>query len=438
MTVVKGEKYQPSNYRPVSLTSICCKLQEHILTSNILKHLDKNDILTDCQHGFRARRSCETQLLTLAEELVSGMHKGQQHDLIVLDFSKAFDRVPHERLLRKLDHYGVRGSTLKWIRAFLTDRVQQVTVEGATSGSVQVLSGVPQGTVLGPLLFLVFINDLPDCVDSRIRLFDDDCILYRFIKERHDCELLQSDLNNLAAWEKKWGMAFHPEKCSAIRVTRAKNPISSSYTLKGHALQMEDSTRYLGVELQSNMSWNRHMDQAVKKANSTLGFIRRNLRVSNEQTKSSAYFSMVRPIVEYCSTVWNPYTTEYIKKVEMVLRRAARYVTNRYHNTSSVTSMLDHLEWESLEARRAKNQLTMFFKIIHGLVDIPASDYLVPASTRTRSQHSLKFLQIPVSSEYYKSSFFPRTVCRWNSLPANVAEAPSLVSFKQDLSSLST
>ena len=139
---------------------------------------------------------------------------------------------------------------------------------------------------------------------------------------------------------------------------------------------------------------------------------------------------MVRPIVECCSTVWNPYTTEYIKKVEMVQRRAGRYVTNQYHNTSSVTSMLDHLELEYLEARRAKNQLTMFFKIIHRLVVIPASDYLVTASTRTRSQH-------PVSSEYYKSSFFPHTFCRWNSLPANVAEAPSLVSFKQELSILS-
>ena len=164
-----------------------------------------------------------------------------------------------------------------------------------------------------------------------------------------------------------------------IRVTRARKPISSSYPLKGHTLNMEDS---------------------------------------NEQTKSAAYFSMVRPIIEYCLTVWSPHTKEYVSKVEMVQRHAARYVTNRYRNTSSVTSMLDHLDWESLEARRAKTQLIMLFKIIHGLVDIPAEDYLVPASTRTRSQLSLKFLQIPVSSDYYKFSFFPRTICRWNSLPA--------------------
>ena len=254
--------------------------------------------------------------------------------------------------------------------------------------------------------FLVFINNLPDCVESGIQLFADDCILYRCIKNQKDCDTLQQDLNNLAAWEKKWGMAFHPEKCSAIRVTRARKPISSSYTLKGHTLNMEDSTRYLGVELQSSMSWNRHMNQAVKKANSTLGFLLRNLRISNEQTKLAAYFSMVNPIIEYCSTVWSPHTKEYVSKVEMVQRRAARYVTNRYHNTSSVTSMLDHLDWESLEAWRAKTQLTMLFKIIHGLVDILAEDYLVPGSTRTRSQHSLKFLQIPVSSPSIINSAF--------------------------------
>ena len=134
----------------------------------------------------------------------------------------------------------------------------------------------------------------------------DDCILYRRIGNQQDSAILQDDLNKLAAWEKKWGMAFHPDKCSAMRITRARKTSATNYSLKGHILQNEDSTKYLGVELQSILSWNRHIDQTVKKANSMLGFLRRNLRISNEHTKTSAYRSMVRPLLEYRSTVWSP------------------------------------------------------------------------------------------------------------------------------------
>ena len=200
----KGQRYDPANYRPVSLTCLCCKMLEHIIVSNVMTHVDGHNILTDCQHGFRAR-SCKTQLVTLLHDLASTLDKGTQKDMVVLDFSKAFDRVPRGRLLKKIYHFGIRGNSHRWISSFLLGRTQRVVVEGCTSDSVPVVSGVPQGSVLGPLLFLLFINDLPDKIKSKTRLFTDDCIVYRPIKDPEDYAVLQQDLHTLAKWESKWG-----------------------------------------------------------------------------------------------------------------------------------------------------------------------------------------------------------------------------------------
>jgi len=172
----KGDKSNAANYRPVSLTAICCKMQEHIICSNIMDPLSTYQILSDCQYGFRARRSCETQLITAIQDLAKNLSEEKQIDAILLDFSKAFDKVPHQRLLLKLKHYGIRDNTLQWIQHFLQDRTQQVLLDGSHSTTCYVDSGVPQGTVLGPLLFLLFINYLPDIVKSNAPLFADDCL----------------------------------------------------------------------------------------------------------------------------------------------------------------------------------------------------------------------------------------------------------------------
>ena len=199
----KGEKHQAANYRPVSLTAITSKLLEHIVAKTIMSHLETNRILTDSQHGFRSKRSCETQLLNFTQELTKGIAEGHQYDVNVMDFSKAFDKVPHQRLLRKASHLGVTGNLLKWLDSFLRDRTQRVLVEGQASDYCKVASGVPQGTVMGPILFLIFINDLPNVVASPCKLFADDLLIYRQIRNKEDQKILQQDLDNLASWELK-------------------------------------------------------------------------------------------------------------------------------------------------------------------------------------------------------------------------------------------
>lgn len=282
----------------------------------------------------------------------------------------------------------------------------------------------------------MFINDLPDDLNSKTRMFADDCIVYREILSAQDQAILQDYLNKLALWEKTWGMDFHPKKGNVLRVTRSKSPMTLQYTLKGIALMEETSTKYLGVDLQANLTWNQHVNRVTKKANNMLGFLRRNLRYASEETKTQAYVSMVRSNLDYCCTIWNLYQQGQKYQVEMVQRRAARFVTNRFRNTSSVSDMLDHLGWETHETRRTKLQLAVFYKIVHALIAIPASSYLTPANTRTRAAHSMKYQHYPTSTDCFKFSFFPRTIPVWNRLPATAAEAPSLASFKRELSDL--
>jgi hypothetical protein len=221
------------------------------------------------------------------------------------------------------------------------------------------------------------------------------------------------------------------------KLLQIQEPISFNYKLKGNTLEHASLAKYLGVDITMDLNLNNHIDRISKKANTMLGFLRRNLPSASKTTKTTAYISLVRPHLEYCCSVWNPHTSEKIKKIEAVQRRAARYVTNAYDRTTSVTSLLQDLGWESLESRRTKSQLTMLYKTINRLVDIPPDPYLHPASTRTRSTHSMKFRQPPVRTNYFKYSFFPRTIPIWNSLPASVAEAPSLASFRGELTKLS-
>ena len=311
----------------------------------------------------------------------------------------------HDRLMAKLDYYGVRSDSHNWIRAFLSNRQQRVVLDGCFSTCAPVLSGVPQGTVLGPTLFLIFINDLPSCVNSSVRLFADDCVLYRRIRSVQDSITLQQDLNALNRWEENWLMEFNPDKCFVLNITRKRKPSLNTYNLHHTQLQTVNTTTYLGVEISNDLRWSHHIDKITKKANRSLSFLKRNIKTKNKYVKTLAYNSLVRPHLEYSCQVWDPHTENDINKLELVQCRAARYVTNRYHNTSSSSQMLTNLEWETLQQRRAKIRLITLYKIVNNLIEIPRNQYLTPVIPMYQHQ-CLNFQRPFASTNYLKFSFF--------------------------------
>jgi len=339
-------------------------------------------------------------------------------------------------IIIKLKNYGVTGPINNWIKDFLADRTQRVVCNGENSSSAPVLSGVPQGSVIGPLLFLVYINDLPENVRSTVRLFADDTIMYLTVSGDSDAEVLQQDLNSLAEWEDKWKMSFHPDKCSVLRITRNKSTKIFNYKLRGHILNTETDSKYLGVTINNKLQWNNHIDNMCNKANSSIGFLRRNLQIPQPHIKAAAYTTLVRPQLEYSASVWDPHTKEKQRQIEMVQRRAARFVCNNYSRKASVTAMLEKLGWRSLLQRRADIRLVMFYKCIHGLIAVSITSSLERQTRPSRHSHPMSSPLPTETTTYLQQSFLPRTIVQWNSLPPAIAMTPSLDAFKEGISGL--
>ena len=406
-----GDKSKPENYLPVSLTSICCKITEHIIVSQTMKHLDNHSILVDIQHGFRQRRSCKSQLIVTSHDLATILNRHSQADVAVLNFAKAFNKVTHHRLLQKLKQYNLDNDVIGWLESILSCRYQRVVVDGFTSKEAPVMSGV-------------------------IRLFADDCLLYREVRTHADCYMLQQDLDKVIQWSKTWGMQFNVEKCSIISIANAtKHKIFHQYLMDGEIVSPTDTTDYLGVRFNGKLRWNQHIDQISSAANRMLGFLWRNLYKCPQDLKGKAYKTMIRPKVEYCASIWDPHHTKYVDKLESVQRRAARFITNQPHRHSepvvSVTAMMQDFGWEPVSTRRLQSRLTSFYKVLNHHLEIPQSYHPDPAQDLQDTRgHDKRFQTYQPEIGAYKFSFFPRTVVDWSMLPAETVHAESTKAFK--------
>ena len=423
----------PVNYCPVSLTCTCCKVLEHIVYSSVVKHLESNGILSEAQHGFRKHHSCITQLVEAVHDFADALDKGQQLDAVAIDFSKAFDKVPHRRLCEKLSHYGMRGKLLQWIRGFLSSRTQQVILDGCNSASVPVISGVPQGTVLGPLLFLCYVNDIPSCVSSNIRLHADDILIYRVVTCDADSDELQRDLVSLQRWSDEWQMSFNPQKCYFIRFIYRQRIYGNGYFICNVPIQECDSIKCLGVIIDSRLSWSEHVDAIFHKASQVRGFLQRNLRSCSRDVKLCSYKMYVDPILDYASAVWSPYLAKHINQLESVQRYGARFITSNFYKTCSVSALLQELQLPRLELRHQYNRAVLMYMIVNGLINVPIhSSLLTPVSVNTRG-HLNRFCQLSTRVLCFYHSFFPAAIKIWNSLPSSVVNCNTVEHFKLEL-----
>jgi hypothetical protein len=236
----------------------------------------------------------------------------------------------------------------------------------------------------------------------------------------------------LQRWEKQWLMEFHPEKCQLLRVTNKRNVIHEDYTIHGHTLKHTDTAKYLGVELHNKLSWQKHMHSTARKADATHAFLQRNMCGCPRDTRAQCYSPLVRPIVEYASSIWDSHTQKDIDCLEMTQRRSARFVYQDFRRTSSVTQMMTQLGWESLAERCAKAKVTMMYRAVHGLVCIPVWSYLTPVISATRG-NTVKLFIPYCRTTTMQYSFFPDTARLWNSLSPDVAAAQSLEAFKTRL-----
>ncbi|CAL4067024.1 unnamed protein product [Meganyctiphanes norvegica] len=408
----KGDRNDPANYRPVSLTSQVCKMLETVVRDNILNHLKENDLLSDKQHGFREGRSCLSNLLTTLEDWTSILDDGDCVDVAYLDFKKAFDLVSHKHLLLKLQKYGINGQVGNWIKAFLENRKQRVVIRGQVSDELDVLSGVPQGSVLGPILFLIFINDLPNCTTCPVCMFADDSKIYcRVPRERNgkpelegSHELLQNDLNELHKWATKWKMSFNVNKCKVMHL-RYGNP-RQEYELDGTVLSETSEERDLGVVIDSDLKFSKNIKGIVAKANRMIGMIKISFESLDDDMFLNLYNTLVRPLLEYCVHAWSPYLQRDITLLENVQRRTTRLV--RILKNKDYETRLKELKLTKLEDRRTRGDMILTYRLINGLEGIDYRKFFLLVNTPYDTRgHSKRIARTLLNLEV-RRNFFSR------------------------------
>ncbi len=433
----KGDPTSPSNYRPISLTSIACKVMESAVRDALLAHFERNKLLNPDQHGFLTRHSTGSQLLECINDWTDAIEQGNCTDVCYIDFSHAFDSVSLAKLIHKFLAYGVSGRCINWLTAFLIDRTMCVKSNNVCSRNIMQLSGVPQGSVLGPICFVLFVNDISNCVKyCKLKLYADDVKLYFHFGSENWSDLMQRDLDAIAEWAQMWQLSISINKTYLLHIG-VHNP-RHVYSINGTNIAAVDTVKDLGVYVSSDLKWSVHVNEVAKKANKVANVILHAFRCHNVDLYMSAFAIYVKPILEYCCYVWNPVLCRDIDVIENVLRAYTRRVFKKCGlPRMNYADRLILLDVMSSERSRFVSCITMFYNVYNKFVCCNILQNLIcPAYMLNLRGHN-KRLMIPFCRSSARKNYFVfRFLHVWNNLPASVVSTNVSKTFRNHITNI--